>query len=238
MLHRQIVTHGNSATPAAVINMDMVGQNQILCEGPFVIERSPNSCTSVINPLAEHLVAQVFRQTSNWPGVWTASPFVGFSDHALFADPKLDCFTVQFCHVPDRFNHSSGNSVETICAIEMRRATAAAAALAYLLAANQTVTRPSIERVVQAWCTDELSRAHEVASRYRLAEDANWSPRFIGYVQRQLSELQSVLELTEPGIGPSYVTLNPKSGVFGSSSNSSGILRFQGASVASPVGHT
>jgi hypothetical protein len=206
MLHRQIVAHGSSATPAAVINMDMVGQNQTLCEGPFVIERSPDFRTSAINPLAEHLVAQVFRQTSHWPGIWTASPFVGYSDHALFADPKFDCSTVQFCHVPDRFNHSSGDSVEKICPIEMRRATAAAAALIYLLAKNQSVTRPAIELVVKAWCTDELSRAHEVASRYRHAKDATWSPRFIRYVLRRLNELQSVLELAEPGIEPSYVS--------------------------------
>jgi len=200
-LHHEIAARGNPAMPAAVINMDMVGQNQALCEGPFVIERSPAFYASVINPLAEHLVAQVFRQTSNWPGVWTASPFLGYSDHALFADPKLDCSTVQFCHVPDRFNHSSGDSIENICSIEMRRATAAAAALVYLLAANQAVTQPSIELVVRAWCTDELSRAHEVASRYRHADDANWSPRFIEHVHRQLNDLQSVLDLAEPAIG-------------------------------------
>ncbi|MFJ8011894.1 DUF4910 domain-containing protein [Streptomyces sp. NPDC096339] len=151
-------TDGRGRLPAALINLDMVGEDQALCRSPFVVERPAETTPSLLAPVAEHVVAEVFRATAAHPGTWHPSPFLGFSDHALYADPSVDRPAVQFCHPEDRFNHAAGDTPDKVSPVEMLRSTTAGAALAQLLASDAPGRR-ELERLVDHWCVREEAAA-------------------------------------------------------------------------------
>ncbi|MEV0642229.1 M28 family peptidase [Streptomyces sp. NPDC050619] len=165
--------------PEALINLDMVGEDQERCRSPFVVERPPETTPTLLGPLAEHVVERVFRATADRPGRWTASPFLGFSDHALYADPSVDRPAVQFCHPADRFNHSAADSPDKVSPVEMLRSTAAATVLAYTLASGGP-DPAALAGVVRRWCR----REQEVARGLLRERDDEWSRGLYDHVQR------------------------------------------------------
>lgn len=181
MLHA-CATRGR-AFPSAVINLDMVGEDQSLCGGPFVVERSPDCVPSLINPLAEAVVREVFDSTGAVPGTWESAPFRGFSDHALFADRTFACPAVQFCHHPDRFNHSSQDSLDKVSADEMVRSAVSCAALAHLLTDNSALPRSARTRLVEDWRRGEAAATERIAERYRDVDGGRWAREFTEYVE-------------------------------------------------------
>ncbi|MEU1513132.1 M28 family peptidase [Streptomyces sp. NPDC005811] len=180
---------GGGGLPHALINLDMVGEDQALCRSPFVVERPPETTPTLLGPLAEHVVEQVFAATADHPGTWGPSPFLGFSDHALYADPSVDRPAVQFCHPADRFNHSAGDSPDKVSEVEMARSTVAGAALAHVLASDgpDPATRSA---VVERWCRREDGA---VAALRRGADaPAGWVSGLADHVTRQGAALRAL----------------------------------------------
>ncbi|WP_341718643.1 M28 family peptidase [Micromonospora sp. FIMYZ51] len=158
--------HRDGRLPAAVLNLDMVGEDQARCGSPFVVERPPDLRPSLVPALAEHVVDAVFAGTSTGTGdTWTAVEFDGFSDHALFADPSIQRPAVQFCHPADRFNHSAADTPDKVSPLEMRRSTAAAAAFVHLAAGpgEPGSARPG---AVRRWCAAQQEAAARIAARH------------------------------------------------------------------------
>lgn len=187
VLHRTMTGGAGHGLPDHVINLDMVGEDQELCAAPFVVERPPEHRPSLLAPLAEEVVAQVFAATAEHPGRWHASPFLGFSDHALFADPSVDRPAVQFCHPGDRFNHSAADTVDKVSRVEMLRSTAAGAALAQLLAAGGP-PRAELRRIVGRWCDREEAAALRTARE----RGDDWGRRLLDHVRRASSAVRAL----------------------------------------------
>ncbi|KUL39709.1 hypothetical protein ADL12_14705 [Streptomyces regalis] len=188
---------GGGGLPDALINLDMVGEDQTLCRSPFVVERPPETTPTLLGPLAEHVVEQVFAATADSPGTWSPSPFLGFSDHALYADPSVDRPAVQFCHPADRFNHSAGDSPDKVSPVEMTRSTVAGAALAHLLASDgpDAATRSA---VVERW----YGRERQAVSELRRGTPDGWGSGLAEHVARRGAALRALAagaSVTEAG---------------------------------------
>lgn len=182
---------GGGLLPEALINLDMVGEDQALCRSPFVVERPPETVPTLLAPLAEHVVEQVFAATAGSPGTWQSSPFLGFSDHALYADPSVDRPAVQFCHPTDRFNHSSGDSPDKVSSVEMTRSCVASATLAHLLASD----RPDLAArtaVVERWCRRDQEAAAR-AVRDGGGADEIWARGLVNHVARRNTALRALV---------------------------------------------
>jgi hypothetical protein len=192
-LHRRMGLRGKAGLPSAVIDFDMVGEDQSLCGSPFVVERSPDFRPTLINPLAEHVMGQAFAQTSGHHGTWRPTPFTGFSDHALFADPNVGCAAVQFCHAPDRFNHSAADTLDKVSRVEMLRATAAGAALSWIMANDKALPRPALERIVTDWCAAESADALRGAQTYGSLKGGEWARRLVSHVEERNAAVLSLL---------------------------------------------
>jgi hypothetical protein len=167
-LHQHVAGQAGGALPVVLINLDMVGEDQARCRSPFVVERPPDTLPSLLTPLAEYVVGEAFAGTASSRDSWSAVPFLGFSDHALLADPALGRPAVQFCHPGDCFNHCAADSLDKVSAVEMTRATAAAAALAHL-AADGGPSRPILRGIVAAWSASERAQADRIARRHPAA---------------------------------------------------------------------
>ena len=210
LIHQRYGQHdghlGRDRRPVAVINLDMVGEDQALCGGPLVVERAPDWSPSVINPLAEHVVEEVFAQTRAHVGTWRPGPFLGYSDHALFAtfcDPDWRSPAVQLWHPGDPFNHSAADSLDKVAEIEMRRATAAGAVLAEVLASDASDandasdaagSRAALLHVVQRWCDREGAAADAVAHRYHDVDGGAWSRRFLDHVREHGASVRALVD--------------------------------------------
>ena len=199
-LHAEAMTAGRIERPSSVINLDMVGEDQALCGGPFVVERPPDSRSSLMAPISEHIVAEVFRQTAAWPGTWRAVPFSGFSDNAVFASPSTACPAVQFGHVPDVFNHSSGDAVDKVSPTELR-AIAAGASLAWAVAGHPSLPSAALEEIVSEWCTAELTAVRGAAVGQSPAS-ADWHRALLQYVAARNADMISLLRFGSSA-GPS-----------------------------------
>jgi hypothetical protein len=184
------VLHGAPRPPTAVINLDMVGEDQRRCGGPLLVERNPDCRPGLVAPAAEAIVAEVFARTSASAGdaTWRAVPFAGFSDHALFAGPHLGAPAVQLCHSPDRFNHSAADAPDKVSRQELARSTAVGAALALLLASEPAVARPVLASALAAWCARE-----ETAAQHAPAGGPEWTARHIDYLRRRARLLHAQL---------------------------------------------
>lgn len=121
--------------PEFAINLDMVGQNPALCGGPLIVERTPSYARHPVDAVVEYCLRSLPQSQRSYSGavgcdtfVYKATPFVGASDHALLADRAVGVPAVQIGHWPDRFNHSSADTLDKIDPVELRRAATAVAA--------------------------------------------------------------------------------------------------------------
>jgi Peptidase family M28 len=128
------VEAGRWPRPAAAIDLDMVGEDLGRCGGPLVLERSPSHLRSPGGAVAERCLELL--SASEGPGWrWRAAPFAGASDHLLFADRSVGVPAVQLGHWPDRFRHTSADTLENVDPAELGRVVAVAGATAATLAA-------------------------------------------------------------------------------------------------------
>jgi hypothetical protein len=190
-MHERYGRLGRDGRPVAVINLDMVGEDPGQCGVPLVVERAPDWCASVITPVAEYIVEQVFAQTSAHAGSWRPGPFYGFSDHALFAsfaDGSWRSAAVQLWHPGDPFNHSAADTLDKVSAIQLARATAAGAVIAEVLA-NGTDSLPSC---IDSWCERETRAMAGVTEQHREIEGGAWARRFEAHVRDQCELMRAL----------------------------------------------
>lgn len=200
---------GQAAVPEAVLNLDMIGEDQARCGSPFVIERSPVTRTSLLVPVAEAIVDAVFSITAADGGRWRPSPFLGYSDHALFAGPHFGCAAVQFAHWPDRFNHSAADTLDKVSALEMRRSIAAAALLLTDVASDYAELRTEMPALVDAWCLREAARTDAAAAA---AHDPDWHAGFVQAMRSGHAHLRRLADALATGGRPGEEALDTVGG--------------------------
>ena len=105
----------------AAINLDMVGENQCLTGGPLVAVTLPNACNHFAGDLVEAALEQVAKEVPNLNGsskyalfMHTMSPFTGGSDHYIFADPTVGVGTPMLIQWPDKFYHTSEDTLDKV----------------------------------------------------------------------------------------------------------------------------
>jgi hypothetical protein len=190
LMHERYTQLGRDARPIAVINLDMVGEDPAQCGVPLVVERAPDWCASVITPVAERVAHEVFAQSAPG-GIWVPGPFLGYSDHALFAgfaDPAWRSPAVQLWHPGDPFNHSAADTLDKVSAIQLLRATATGAVLAEVLASDGAALQGGLEDLVKRWCAQQTAAADAVGPR-RPDLDRGWCRRYAERVRGQCAAL-------------------------------------------------
>jgi len=194
-------------TPESQQPRGLADQNRQKCGGKVRIEQSPLS-DSLINPIAESVVAEVFAQTSSHFGRWKAEPFHGYSDHALFAARELSVPTVQLCHVQDRYNHSAADTVDKVSAVEMSRSVATAASILEILDRLPYLDWSEVRPLVCHWCNANQKVAKALAASAGKAGDLQWSREFLASVAASHEKLRDGgRERGERGVGTGHLDL-------------------------------
>ncbi|MBU0705062.1 MAG: M28 family peptidase, partial [Chloroflexi bacterium] len=157
----------------AGLNLDMVGQDQIKCGSSFLLERPPDALPSfapdLLARLCEMLLPQVktYTQLDGYPLFRHAiTPFSGGSDHYIFADPSVGVPMPMLIQWPDKFYHTTADTLDKVDPAMLGQVCVLAAAYAYWLA--------------QAGEPEARWLASEMSARFR--------QQVIGMVQRAVTE--------------------------------------------------
>ncbi len=136
-----LVSHPERVRKAvAVINLDMVGENQAVCGSSFQVTRTPDSSPSFLNDLLSsgldlllgnpllpgHETGSSFAITSaaGTRDPWRAGlvPYSGGSDHEVFMGGGLDVPATMFGSWPDYFYHTNQDTPDKCDPTQLRRA--------------------------------------------------------------------------------------------------------------------
>ncbi|MGH9388323.1 MAG: hypothetical protein ACRD1Z_01825, partial [Vicinamibacteria bacterium] len=179
----------------AYLNLDMVGDHQVLSESVLRLYRTPSSLPSFINDVVEEMFGVVGRGNSisirqgrflafegafslpivdpsgsRDPFYYYIEPFWGPSDHEDIAEASLGVHAVLLNTWPDPYIGTQEDTLERADATQMKRAEVIAGASAYVLGAASDDDVPALAQ-------NALGKARaRLASEERRAMDALLAP--------------------------------------------------------------
>ncbi len=201
----------------AGVNLDMVGQDQARCNSTFTIERPPEAMSSFAPVLMKRLwdmmldgLPPVTPAAQSSTVRHAVSPFTGGSDHYILSDPTVGVPTPMLIQWPDRFYHTSADTLDKVDPVMLGRIGSLAAAYAYVVATagerevtwlgHEIVTRR--ERRLARLAQDAISQALSAESAEAIGRLARDLQRGVAHrVDRDEAALQSLLRLW-PDAGP------------------------------------
>ncbi|MBC7090820.1 MAG: DUF4910 domain-containing protein [Nitrososphaeria archaeon] len=105
----------------AGVNLDMVGEDQRICESILMIDETPYSLPSFLNAYTEYLFNFIpkkissFSERDHFPSIrYEFIKFSGGSDHEVLSDPSIGVPTVSFTNWPDKFYHTSEDTLDKV----------------------------------------------------------------------------------------------------------------------------
>jgi hypothetical protein len=105
----------------AALNLDMVGENQGLCGGPLQLEYPPLTCPDFTADLLSAVLDAVSDEGRNFAGTaryalynQVRTPFSGGSDHYILSDPTVGVPCPMLIQFPDRFYHTSADTLDKV----------------------------------------------------------------------------------------------------------------------------
>jgi len=125
----------------AAINLDMVGENQDLCKSPLLIESPPEATSSYVVDLAENILERISTDAKSLGGTSSYAlfkkamvPFSGGSDHYILSDPTVGVPCPMLIQWPDKYYHTSEDTIDKVDPEMLRRVAVLTATYAYFLA--------------------------------------------------------------------------------------------------------
>lgn len=125
----------------AAINLDMVGERQELCQGPLVTEYPPDAASSFVGDVLAAIMDAVSQETKNLAGTsayalfkHVITPFSGGSDHYIFSDPTVGVPCPMLIQWPDKYYHTSADTLDKVDPQMLYRVGCMTATYAYFLA--------------------------------------------------------------------------------------------------------
>ncbi|MEZ4767652.1 MAG: DUF4910 domain-containing protein [Caldilineales bacterium] len=126
----------------AGVNLDMVGQNQERCHSVFNIEQPPEAMASFAPVLMKRLWDMLGGdadghntfELSSAAVRHAVTSFSGGSDHYILSDPTVGVPTPMLIQWPDRFYHTSDDTLDKVDPEMLARIGSLAAAYAYVIA--------------------------------------------------------------------------------------------------------
>jgi hypothetical protein len=215
-----LVNRANDASlsrTVAGLNLDMVGEDQEQCGSVLLIDSPPEASASFVVSLLERIREELFdqgesfSQRGRFPLLRYATvPFSGGSDHFVFSDPTVGVPMPMLIQWPDRFYHTSADTLDKVSPEEMKRSCLLAGTYAYWLAtagarqvewlAHEMMARFKHDIIshLQKATTDQMADPQPAAAPQ---PGPSWRQRLDYWVKRQETALDSLCRL-QPDFDP------------------------------------
>ena len=132
----------------AGLNLDMVGEDQEQTGSSWLLIRGSDALPSFAEPLLEALREGYFGQAHSFSGQGdfplfrhAVVPFSNGSDHYILGDPSVGIPAPMLIQWPDRFYHTTADTLEKVSPQSLARSTALAATYAYFVAERRRRAR-------------------------------------------------------------------------------------------------
>jgi aminopeptidase YwaD len=199
----------------AALNLDMVGENQALCGSTLTIEQAPGVLANYADDLVLRLVEETSSGPANYAGLegqtsskHAVTPFSGGSDHCLLVDPSVGVPCPMLNQWPDKFYHTSADTLDKVDPAMLGRVGSIAATYAFFLAeAGPREATWLAEEILSRFKTnllkvlrDALTHRGETQSRRTTGQPVSRRVDFL--VQRSEQALASLRRLAEIDVSP------------------------------------
>jgi hypothetical protein len=125
----------------AGLNLDMVGADQNQTGSSLLLIRPPEATASFAPDLLEKLRSLVYDETVSFDGLssyslhrYATTDFAGGSDHYIFSDPTVGVPMPMLIQWPDKFYHTSADTLDKVDAQSLARVSSIAASYAFFIA--------------------------------------------------------------------------------------------------------
>ncbi len=125
----------------AALNLDMVGEDQGRCGSTLNLTSSPLATPSLSDDLLALILQEVAVEGKGFMGAsdyalfrWVEASFSGGSDHCILADPTIGIPCPMLLQWPDRFYHTSADTLDKVDPAMLGRVGVAAATYLWWLA--------------------------------------------------------------------------------------------------------
>lgn len=152
----------------AALNLDMVGADQKKGGGPLTVEKSSRSLPSYTAELAFAILEEVTRDVSNYSRTfyysltnYVATPFSGGSDHYILGDPSVGLPCPMIIQWPDKYYHTSMDSVDYLDPAMLEKVALTAAVYLYSIASADGTGISALAEKIASQLSAELSRLLE-----------------------------------------------------------------------------
>jgi aminopeptidase YwaD len=125
----------------AAFNLDMVGEDQDKTGSVLVLHKTPDSFPSYVNAVAEAVFEETQKEVASigiGPLMATfrhaVCEFNGGSDHYIYTDPTVGVGCPMLIQWPDKFYHTSADTIDKVSPHSLAKAALIAGTYAYFLA--------------------------------------------------------------------------------------------------------
>ncbi|MEI7769657.1 MAG: DUF4910 domain-containing protein [Chloroflexales bacterium] len=200
------------AKTVAALNLDMVGQDQAQCGSVSLVVHTSDALPSFVGDLLEAIRdglggdAHTFNGRADPPLFrYAATPTSNGSDHYILGDPSVGIPTPMIIEWPDRFYHTTADTLEKVSPTTLGRNMALAGTYTYFLAAAGVAEAGWLAREMNARFSERLARKLQSAITARLGGDspggAPWQSRAEFRIDRQIAALGDLRRL-DPSFDP------------------------------------
>jgi aminopeptidase YwaD len=196
----------------AGLNLDMVGEDQEQTDSSWLLIRGSDALPSFAEPLLEALREGYFGQAHSFSGQGdfplfrhAVVPFSNGSDHYILGDPSVGIPSPMLIQWPDRFYHTTADTIEKVSPASLARSAALAATYAYFVASAGPREVAWLAREMNYRFEARLARKLQSAATAALGgaapEGPDWARRVAFRLDRQATALESLRRL-DPSFDP------------------------------------
>lgn len=194
------------ARTIAGLNLDMVGEDQAQCGSSWLLIRPSDALPSFTPDLLEALREGFFGDAHTFSGQGefplfrhSVAPYSNGSDHYILGDPSVGIPTPMLIEWPDRFYHTTADTIDKVSPVALQRTAALTGTYAYLIATAGGREAEWLAREMNARFEVRLARELQSAATARLEDaaptGAAWEQRVAFRLDRQEAALESLRHL-------------------------------------------
>jgi hypothetical protein len=196
----------------AGLNLDMVGESQEQCGSSWLLVRTSDAMPSFAAPLLEAIREGYFGEAHSFSGQGefplfrhAVVPYSNGSDHYILGDPSVGIAAPLLIQWPDRFYHTTADTLDKVDPASLQRAAALAATYAYFVASAGAREVAWLAREMNYRFELRLARKLQSAVTAALGGAApdgpDWARRVAFRIDRQEAALASLRRL-DPAFDP------------------------------------
>jgi len=188
----------------AGLNLDMVGEDQEQCGSAMLIDSPPEASASFAVDLLERIREELFDGVKSFSKRgqiplfrYATVPFSGGSDHYIFSDPTIGVPMPMLIQWPDRFYHTTADTLDKVSPETLARSCLLAATYTYWLGAAgpREVEWLAREMSARFKCRTIALLQDAVTTKASQGAGLPWQRRIDYWIERQQHAFESLRRL-------------------------------------------